>query len=76
MHAFTDGRDVSPHAAANDLAELPAARIATVCGRYYAMDRDNRWERTDRAVGAIVSGEGDACRGSGRGGSRRATSAE
>jgi 2,3-bisphosphoglycerate-independent phosphoglycerate mutase len=58
VHAFTDGRDVSPRAAVKDLAELPAARIATVCGRYYAMDRDNRWERTDRAVGAIVSGEG------------------
>ena len=58
VHAFTDGRDVSPRAAAKDLAELPAERIATVCGRYYAMDRDNRWERTDRAVKAIVSGEG------------------
>ncbi len=58
LHAFTDGRDVSPHAAASDLAELPADRIATVCGRYYAMDRDARWERTDRAFGAICSGEG------------------
>ena len=59
IHAFTDGRDVSPHAAANDLAELPPDRIATVCGRYYAMDRDSRWERTDRALGAIVRGEGE-----------------
>ena len=59
IHAFTDGRDVSPHAAANDLAELPSERIATVCGRYYAMDRDSRWERTDRALAAIVRGEGD-----------------
>jgi 2,3-bisphosphoglycerate-independent phosphoglycerate mutase len=58
IHAFTDGRDVSPHAAARDLAELPAERIATVCGRYYAMDRDGRWERTDRAFAAIVAGEG------------------
>jgi 2,3-bisphosphoglycerate-independent phosphoglycerate mutase len=58
IHAFTDGRDVSPHAAARDLAELPAHRIATVCGRYYAMDRDGRWERTDRAYGAISPGEG------------------
>src|SRR5207244_8374791 len=40
IHAFTDGRDVSPHAGAKDLAELPADRIATVAGRYYAMDRD------------------------------------
>ena len=58
IHAFTDGRDVSPHAAQRDLAELPAARIATVCGRYYAMDRDQRWERTDRAAGAILRREG------------------
>jgi 2,3-bisphosphoglycerate-independent phosphoglycerate mutase len=58
VHAFTDGRDVSPHAALNDLAELPASRIATVCGRYYAMDRDSRWDRTDRAFAAIVNGEG------------------
>jgi 2,3-bisphosphoglycerate-independent phosphoglycerate mutase len=58
IHAFTDGRDVSPHASANDLAELPASRIATVCGRYYAMDRDSRWDRTDRAFAAIVNGEG------------------
>jgi 2,3-bisphosphoglycerate-independent phosphoglycerate mutase len=59
IHAFTDGRDVSPHAAERDLAELPADRIATVCGRYWAMDRDNRWERTDRAVAAIVDGVGE-----------------
>ncbi len=58
IHAFTDGRDVSPLAGANDLAELPVDRIATVCGRYYAMDRDSRWERTDRALGAVVAGEG------------------
>jgi 2,3-bisphosphoglycerate-independent phosphoglycerate mutase len=58
IHAFTDGRDVSPHAAANDLAELPTDRIATVCGRYYAMDRDSRWERTARAAEAIVEGRG------------------
>jgi 2,3-bisphosphoglycerate-independent phosphoglycerate mutase len=58
VHAFTDGRDVSPTSAAGDLAELPAERIATVCGRYYAMDRDGRWERTERALAAIVAGEG------------------
>jgi 2,3-bisphosphoglycerate-independent phosphoglycerate mutase len=58
IHAFTDGRDVSPHSAAKDLTELPKERIATVCGRYYAMDRDQRWERTDRAFGAICLGEG------------------
>jgi 2,3-bisphosphoglycerate-independent phosphoglycerate mutase len=58
IHAFTDGRDVSPHAAASDLASLPAERTATVCGRYYAMDRDDRWDRTDRAAAAILSGAG------------------
>ncbi len=60
IHAFTDGRDVSPHSAATDLAELPRDRIATVCGRYYAMDRDSRWERTDRAFLAIRAGEGES----------------
>jgi 2,3-bisphosphoglycerate-independent phosphoglycerate mutase len=58
IHAFTDGRDVSPSASVNDLAELPTDRIATVCGRYYAMDRDSRWERTDRARAAILDGDG------------------
>ncbi|HEU0056126.1 MAG TPA: 2,3-bisphosphoglycerate-independent phosphoglycerate mutase [Gaiella sp.] len=58
IHAFTDGRDVSPHAAAGDLATLPPDRIATVVGRYYAMDRDKRWDRTDRALDAMVGGIG------------------
>jgi 2,3-bisphosphoglycerate-independent phosphoglycerate mutase len=58
VHAFTDGRDVSPHSAIHDLAELPLDRIATVAGRYYAMDRDKRWERTQLALDAIVAGEG------------------
>ena len=68
IHAFTDGRDVSPHAAASDLAELPAERIATVVGRYYAMDRDSRWERTERAFAAIRRRRR---RGSARSGRRR-----
>jgi 2,3-bisphosphoglycerate-independent phosphoglycerate mutase len=61
VHAFTDGRDVSPTSGRDDLAELVAegARIVTVCGRYYAMDRDQRWERTDRALAAILAGEGE-----------------
>jgi len=59
VHAFTDGRDVSPTSAVRDLAELPVDRIATVAGRYYAMDRDNRWDRTERALRAIVNGEGE-----------------
>jgi 2,3-bisphosphoglycerate-independent phosphoglycerate mutase len=58
IHAFTDGRDVSPTSAIRDLAELPGERIATVVGRYYAMDRDRRWERTDRARDAITLGTG------------------
>ncbi len=58
IHAFTDGRDVSPHSAVHDLAELPTGRIATVSGRYYAMDRDGRWERTDKAFEAIVESKG------------------
>jgi len=58
IHAFTDGRDVSPTSAVKDLAELPAERIATVAGRYYAMDRDKHWDRTDKAYEAIVHGEG------------------
>jgi 2,3-bisphosphoglycerate-independent phosphoglycerate mutase len=59
VHAFTDGRDVSPHAAVQDLAELPVDRIATVAGRYYAMDRDQRWDRTERALRAILEGDGE-----------------
>jgi len=59
LHAFTDGRDVSPHSAADDLAELPTERIATVAGRYYAMDRDQRWDRTQLAFDAIVNGTGE-----------------
>ena len=58
IHAFTDGRDVSPTSAVADLAELPAEKIATVAGRYYAMDRDKRWERTERALAALTRGEG------------------
>ena len=50
---------MSPHASVHDLATLPAERIATVVGRYYAMDRDKRWERTDRALAAIVDGVGE-----------------
>jgi 2,3-bisphosphoglycerate-independent phosphoglycerate mutase len=59
IHAFTDGRDVSPHAAVHDLAELPTERISTLSGRYYAMDRDQRWERTQRAFDTIVEGKGE-----------------
>ena len=58
IHAFTDGRDVSPTSAVSDLADLPAERLATVVGRYWAMDRDRRDERTQKAFAAITLGTG------------------
>ena len=63
VHAITDGRDVPPKSAAGQIAELEAAlpdgaRVATVLGRFYAMDRDNRWDRIEAAAKAILSGEG------------------
>ncbi len=63
LHVWTDGRDTPPRSGRDDLARLEAAlpdgaRIATVCGRYYAMDRDNRWERVGRAYRAMAQGEG------------------
>ena len=56
VHAFTDGRDTSPHGGAEYLDGLPG--VATVVGRYYAMDRDRRWDRAKRAYDAIVHGVG------------------
>jgi 2,3-bisphosphoglycerate-independent phosphoglycerate mutase len=63
FHAFTDGRDTLPHGGRGYLHELErwlrqAGRVATVSGRYYAMDRDTRWERTKLAYDAIVHAEG------------------
>ena len=65
LHAITDGRDVAPNSAAEFVAHLmvslPAgARVATVIGRYWAMDRDNRWERVARAYDAMVNAKGEA----------------
>lgn len=64
VHAFLDGRDVPPSSAAQYLADLEAAikqigvgKIATIAGRYYAMDRDKRWDRTEKAYRALL-GEG------------------
>jgi 2,3-bisphosphoglycerate-independent phosphoglycerate mutase len=60
VHAFTDGRDTLPHGGAGYLAELegtPGARVGSVIGRYWAMDRDRRWERTQRAYDMLVLGE-------------------
>ncbi|MBI4125545.1 MAG: 2,3-bisphosphoglycerate-independent phosphoglycerate mutase [Deltaproteobacteria bacterium] len=58
IHCFMDGRDTPPNAGKGYLAKLGKAPIATVMGRYYAMDRDKRWERTELAYQAMVSGEG------------------
>jgi 2,3-bisphosphoglycerate-independent phosphoglycerate mutase len=63
VHAFTDGRDTPPKSAIEDLTRLVAAlptsvSVATVIGRYYAMDRDNRWDRVARAYDAIVEAGG------------------
>ncbi len=64
IHAFSDGRDTNPDSGAGYLAELEAglperARVATVTGRYYAMDRDRRWDRTKLAWDALVHGEAE-----------------
>ncbi len=65
VHCFLDGRDVPPASGADYVAETVAkldeigvGKVATVMGRYYAMDRDNRWERVSKAYAAMVYGEG------------------
>lgn len=66
VHAFLDGRDVPPSSAVSFVSELEeymkeinTGEIATVCGRYYAMDRDKRWERLELAYDALVNGKGE-----------------
>lgn len=66
IHAFTDGRDVAPDSGADSIKELQEflaaegiGEIATVSGRFYAMDRDNRWPRIKKAYDAIYHGEGN-----------------
>ncbi len=68
VHCFLDGRDVSPTSGidfakmlVSKIRELEFGEIATVMGRFYAMDRDNRWERVKKAYDAIVKGEGESC---------------
>ncbi|HEX3017070.1 MAG TPA: 2,3-bisphosphoglycerate-independent phosphoglycerate mutase [Caproicibacter sp.] len=68
VHAFLDGRDVPPSSGKDYVAdcvkkmkEIGIGEIATVMGRYYAMDRDNRWERVEKAYAAMVYGEGVQC---------------
>lgn len=66
VHAFLDGRDVSPNSGINyvkqleeAIKEIGAGEIATISGRFYAMDRDKRWERVEKAYNAIAHGEGE-----------------
>jgi 2,3-bisphosphoglycerate-independent phosphoglycerate mutase len=66
LHAFLDGRDVPPKSAQkyiteieNYMKEIEVGEIATISGRYYAMDRDNRWERVQLAYDALVNGKGE-----------------
>lgn len=68
VHCFLDGRDVPPSSGKDYVAQLQAkltelnlGKIASVMGRYYAMDRDNRWERVQKAYDALVLGEGNHC---------------
>jgi len=65
LHLFTDGRDTSPTSGEKYTEELvsflkkfPKTKIASICGRFFAMDRDKRWERTEKAYKLIVNGEG------------------
>lgn len=70
LHAFTDGRDASPTGGAAIIDECAAAlarvggRILTIVGRYFAMDRDRRWDRTKLAWDAVVMGKGELCQDS------------
>ena len=68
VHCFTDGRDVSPTSGAGFVRALQAeidrigcGKIASVCGRYYAMDRDNNWDRVEKAYDMLTLGEGIKC---------------
>ena len=77
IHAFTDGRDTSPTSGAESLADVErwseeagGGRIGTVVGRYFAMDRDTRWDRTQKAIDLLVRGQGRAPRRERRGGRR------
>ena len=65
VHAFLDGRDVPPKSGrgamerfVDDVGGMPGVRVATVCGRFYAMDRDKRWDRVERAFRALADAEG------------------
>ena len=66
VHAITDGRDTGTTTSQNYIDEANAKlkeygynEVASVCGRYYAMDRDNRWDRVEKAYNALVNGIGE-----------------
>ncbi|MEO1493937.1 MAG: 2,3-bisphosphoglycerate-independent phosphoglycerate mutase, partial [Pseudomonadota bacterium] len=70
IHVFTDGRDVAPKSAreqvmqlVGDTGSMPGVRVATVSGRFYAMDRDKRWDRVAEAHAAIAHGQGEPAEG-------------
>lgn len=73
VHAFTDGRDTDPKSGLNFIKDLQdyckntSTKIASVCGRYYAMDRDKRWERIKLAYDLLVNGEGEKFSGAAEG---------
>jgi 2,3-bisphosphoglycerate-independent phosphoglycerate mutase len=66
IHAFTDGRDCDPKSGLSQITRLEkhlensSGKLSTICGRYYAMDRDKRWERIQLAYDAMIHGKGDA----------------
>lgn len=67
IHMFLDGRDTPPESAAGFVSEfakqidtIPGVSLSTLCGRFFAMDRDQRWDRVEKAYNLIVSGNGDA----------------
>jgi 2,3-bisphosphoglycerate-independent phosphoglycerate mutase len=67
VHCFTDGRDTAPNSGLEWIAQIEprlrqigVGQVATVCGRYWAMDRDNRWQRTERAYRMLTHGDADA----------------
>ena len=66
VHALTDGRDCDPKSGKGFIQKLEknlfGAKIASICGRYYSMDRDKRWDRTKAALFAITSGKGKRCK--------------
>ncbi|MEM1162623.1 MAG: 2,3-bisphosphoglycerate-independent phosphoglycerate mutase [Pseudomonadota bacterium] len=70
IHAFMDGRDVAPKSGKGamshflqDISAMPGVRIGTVCGRFFAMDRDKRWDRVEKAFALMTDGEGAAWEG-------------